>query len=90
MSTRAKSTERRAPNFTFTTTSGPDRPSISVHGIAQASGGELPVAVTIDGVQLAHPALISQSLYAAERIEVSTCKRDALQATIVIDGWRSP
>lgn len=74
------------PNFQFSQTSGQDRPTINVRGISQAQGAEMPVAFVVDGVQLAHPAFISQDLLEVERIEVLRGPQGSLYGRNAIGG----
>ncbi len=74
------------PNFNFTPTFSPNRTLISVRGISQAEGSEAPVAVVVDGVQLAHPAFLNQELMDVESIEVLRGPQGSLYGRNAIGG----
>lgn len=79
------------PNITITPGAGRFAPVIMIRGLAQASGGEAPIAVTIDGVQVAHPSFINQNFGDIQQVEVlrgpqgSLYGRNAIGGAIVIN-----
>ena len=50
------------PNMFFTPTYRPAEMQMTIRGIPTAQGGEAPVAVVIDGVQVSHPTFVNQEL----------------------------
>jgi iron complex outermembrane receptor protein len=74
------------PNFNFDSTFSPNRTLISIRGISQAETSEAPVAVVVDGVQLAHPAFLNQQLMDVEQIEVLRGPQGSLYGRNAIGG----
>ena len=73
------------PNIVFTQ-NGPGYPTIVVRGISQAQGGEPPVALVIDDVQMAHAAFFNQDYGDVERIEVLRGPQGSLYGRNAIGG----
>jgi iron complex outermembrane receptor protein len=75
-----------APNVTMTTGSRPGVVLLTIRGMSTAQGGEAPVAIVIDGVQLPSPDFINQELMNVERIEVLRGPQGALYGRGAIGG----
>lgn len=75
-----------APNVTMTTGSRPGVVIMTMRGMSMAQGGEAPVAIVIDGVQLPSPDFINQELMDVERIEVLRGPQGALYGRGAIGG----
>ena len=74
------------PNMTVTTGSGAAYPNIMIRGLSQAQGGEAPIAVVVDGVQLSHPAFISQDYGDVAQVEVLRGPQGSLYGRNAIGG----
>ena len=74
------------PNMFFTPTFKPSEMQMTIRGIPTAQGGEAPVAVVIDGVQIAHPTFINQELLDIEQIEVLRGPQGSLYGRNAIGG----
>lgn len=78
---------RLTPNLAISEISqSPGVQFISIRGVTQLSNGEAPVAVIVDGVQVASTAAITQQLYDVERIEVLKGPQGALYGRNAIGG----
>ena len=78
---------RLTPNLSISEISqSPGVQFISIRGVTQLSNGEAPVAVIVDGVQVASTAAITQQLYDVERIEVLKGPQGALYGRNAIGG----
>lgn len=76
----------RVPNFSITEAQQPGTEAISIRGVGQVKNGEPPVAVVIDGVQLASGFQITQELFDVERIEVLKGPQGAVYGRNAIGG----
>lgn len=76
----------RVPNFSITDGQQPGTESISIRGVGQVRNGEPPVAVVIDGVQLASGFQMTQELFDVERIEVLKGPQGAVYGRNAIGG----
>jgi iron complex outermembrane receptor protein len=74
------------PNMFFTPTYRPSEMQMTVRGIPTAQGGEAPVAVVIDGVQVSHPTFINQELLDIQQIEVLRGPQGSLYGRNAIGG----
>jgi iron complex outermembrane receptor protein len=74
------------PNITVTAGAGSAYPNIMVRGLAQALNGEAPIAVVIDGVQVSHPAFISQDYGDVAQVEVLRGPQGSLYGRNAIGG----
>jgi iron complex outermembrane receptor protein len=77
---------QRVPNFSITYGQQPGAESISIRGVGQVRNGEPPVAVVIDGVQLASGFQMTQELFDIERIEVLKGPQGAVYGRNAIGG----
>lgn len=74
------------PGLSMAQGQNPGTVTISARGISQVRNGEAPVAIVIDGVQLASPNQITQELYDLERVEVLKGPQGALYGRNAIAG----
>src|SRR5882724_2368123 len=74
------------PNMFFTPTYRPSEMQMTLRGIPTAQGGEAPVAVVIDGVQVSHPTFINQELLDIQQIEVLRGPQGSLYGRNAIGG----
>ncbi|BBE33911.1 TonB-dependent receptor [Sphingosinicella microcystinivorans] len=74
------------PNMFFTPTFRPAEMQMTIRGIPTAQGGEAPVAVVIDGVQVSHPTFVNQELLDIEQIEVLRGPQGSLYGRNAIGG----
>jgi len=74
------------PNMFFTPTYRPAEMQMTIRGIPTAQGGEAPVAVVIDGVQVSHPTFINQELMDIQQIEVLRGPQGSLYGRNAIGG----
>lgn len=74
------------PNMFFTPTFRPAEMQMTIRGIPTAQGGEAPVAVVIDGVQVSHPTFINQELLDIQQIEVLRGPQGSLYGRNAIGG----
>lgn len=74
------------PNMFFTPTYRPAEMQMTIRGIPTAQGGEAPVAVVIDGVQVSHPTFINQELLDIQQIEVLRGPQGSLYGRNAIGG----
>ncbi len=74
------------PNMFFTPTYRPSEMQMTIRGIPTAQGGEAPVAVIIDGVQIAHPTFVNQELMDIQQIEVLRGPQGSLYGRNAIGG----
>lgn len=74
------------PNMFFTPTFRPSEMQMTIRGIPTAQGGEAPVAVVIDGVQVSHPTFVNQELLDVQQIEVLRGPQGSLYGRNAIGG----
>lgn len=74
------------PNVSFIQSQNQGSVAINIRGIGQVRNAEPPVAMVIDGVQIASPNQINQELYDIERIEVLKGPQGALYGRNAIGG----
>lgn len=74
------------PNMFFTPTYRPSEIQMTIRGIPTSQGGEAPVAVVIDGVQVSHPTFINQELLDIQQIEVLRGPQGSLYGRNAIGG----
>ncbi len=74
------------PNLTLIQAQNQGTVNINIRGIGQVRNGEPPIAMVIDGVQIASPNQITQELYDIERIEVLKGPQGALYGRNAIGG----
>lgn len=74
------------PNLNINPGSGAGSPQILARGLSQAQNGEAPIAVVIDGVQVAHPAFIQQDYGEVVQFEVLRGPQGSLYGRNAIGG----
>jgi len=74
------------PNVTILRGSAEAYPTIMVRGLALAQGGEPPIAVVIDGVQIAQTAFINQDYGEVAQVEVLRGPQGSLYGRNAIGG----
>lgn len=74
------------PNININAGSGAGYPNIMVRGLAQAQGGEAPIAVVIDGVQISQPAFINRDYGDVAQVEVLRGPQGSLYGRNAIGG----
>ena len=74
------------PNLQVTTGQSSTQPQITIRGLAEATGGEAPVAVVIDGVQVSQPAFILQDYGDVQQVEILRGPQGSLYGRNAIGG----
>ncbi|MFV3074154.1 TonB-dependent receptor [Niveispirillum fermenti] len=74
------------PNININAGSGAGYPNIMVRGLAQAQGGEAPIAVVVDGVQISQPAFINRDYGDVAQVEVLRGPQGSLYGRNAIGG----
>ncbi len=83
---RVEDIARLTPSLTIASTFRPGVVLITMRGISTAQGGEAPVAVVIDGVQMPSPDFINQELLDIDQIEVLRGPQGSLYGRNAIAG----
>ena len=74
------------PNLQVTAGQSSTQPQITIRGLAEATNGEAPIAVVIDGVQVSQPAFILEDYGDVQQVEILRGPQGSLYGRNAIGG----